>query len=105
MSSRIDSVRNWLVIMAVFMMLVVARFFGYARYRVRKAIRELPHKLDVEVQQDTEGFTYSHSQAGRTIFTIHAARAIRYKGETGRAELKDVSIVVYGRESNRFDQI
>jgi lipopolysaccharide export system protein LptA len=98
-------VRNWLVIMAVSMMLVVAGFFGYARYRVRKAVRELPQKLGVEVQQSTEGFTYSHSQAGRTIFTIHAARAIRYKGETGKAELKDVSIVVYGRDSNRFDQI
>src|SRR5437762_7994264 len=105
MASRIESVRNWLVIMAVCMMLIVVGFFGYARYRVRKAVRELPQKLGVEVQQSTEGFTYSHSQAGRTIFTIHAARAIRYKGETGKAELKDVSIVVYGRESNRFDQI
>jgi lipopolysaccharide export system protein LptA len=105
MSSRIERVRNWLVITAMCMLLVVAGFFGYARYRVRKAVRELPQKLGVEVQQSTEGFTYSHSQGGRTIFTIHAARAIRYKGETGKAELKEVSIVVYGQEANRFDQI
>jgi lipopolysaccharide export system protein LptA len=104
-SSRIERVRNWLVITAMTMLLVVAGFFGYARYRVRKAVRELPQKLGVEVQQSTEGFTYSHSQGGRTIFIIHAARAIRYKGETGKAELKDVSIVVYGRDANRFDQI
>ena len=87
------------------MLLVVAGFFGYARYRVRQAVRQLPQKLGVEVQQNTEGFTYSHSLGGRTIFTIHAAREIRYKGQTGKAELKDVNIVVYGRESNRFDQI
>src|SRR5207248_1331243 len=105
MPSRLERLRNWLVITAACMLVVVAGFFGYARYRVRKAIRELPQKLGVEVQQSTQGSTYSHSQGGRTIFTIHAARAIRYKGETGKAELKDVNIVVYGRESNRFDQI
>src|SRR5437868_3494937 len=105
MPTRIERLRNWLVITAICMLLIVAGFYGYARYRVRKAVRELPPKLGVEVQQSTEGFTYSQSVAGRTIFTIHAARAIRYKGETGRAELKDVNIVVYGRQSNRFDQI
>src|SRR5215813_7519964 len=105
MHSRIERLRNWLVITAACMLLVVAGFFGYARYRVRQAVRQLPQKLAVEVQQNTEGFTYSHSLGGRTIFTIHAAREIRYKGETGKAELKDVNIVVYGRESNRFDQI
>src|SRR2546429_7025797 len=105
MPSRIERLCNWLVIAALCMLLIVAGFYGYARYRVAKAVRELPPKLGVEVQQSTEGFTYSQSVAGRTIFTIHAARAIRYKGETGRAELKDVNIVVYGRQSNRFDQI
>lgn len=105
MHSRIERLRNWLVIIAACMLLVVAGFFAYGRYRVRQAVRHLPEKLAVEVQQSTEGFTYSHSQGGRTIFTIHAAREIRYKGETGKAELKDVNIVVYGRESNRFDQI
>lgn len=105
MHSQIERLRNWLVITAACMLLVVAGFFGYGRYRVRQAVRQLPENLAVGVQQSTEGFTYSHSEGGRTIFTIHAAREIRYKGDTGRAELKDVNIVVYGRNSNRFDQI
>jgi len=90
--------------MAIALIVVVAGFYFYARYRVRSAIREAPKKLGVEVQQSTEGFSLSKSEGGRTLFTIKASKAVQYK-QGGRAALKDVNIVIYGRKANRFDQI
>lgn len=86
------------------MVVIVAGFYFYARYRVHKAIGELPQKLGVEIQQSTEGFSLSKSEGGRTLFTIKASKAVQYK-QGGRASLKDVNIVVYGKDSKRFDQI
>src|SRR5215813_2117043 len=83
---------------------VVAGFYIYARYRVQRAIHELPSKLGAEIQQNTEGFTYSQAAGGHTIYSISAANAIRYK-QGGKAELHKVKIVSYGRQSDRLDEI
>ncbi len=104
MPSRIQRLRIWLASTALLLLFIVAGFYGYARYRVHKVLRQLPARLGVEIEQSTEGFTLSKSEGGRTLFTIHASKAVRYK-EAGRAELKDVNIVVYGPNSDRFDQI
>ncbi len=104
MPSRIERLRIWLAATALLLLLIVAGFYGYARYRVHKALRELPARLGIEVEQSTEGFTLSKSEGGHTLFTIHASRAIRYKN-AGKAQLKDVNIVVYGTSADRFDQI
>ena len=86
------------------MIAVVAGFYLYARYRVQKAVRDLPVKLGVNIQQNTEGFTYSQAAGGHTIFSITASNAVRYK-EGGKAELHKVKIVSYGRNSDRLDEI
>ena len=86
------------------MIAVVAGFYGYARYRVRRAVHDLPARLGVNIQQNTEGFTYSQSARGRTIYSIAASNAVRYK-EDGKAELHNVKIQSYGRAADRFDQI
>jgi lipopolysaccharide export system protein LptA len=83
---------------------VVAGFYIYARYRVQRAIHDLPSKLGIDIQQNTEGFTYSQAAGGHTIFSISAANAIRYK-QGGKAELHKVKIISYGRQSDRMDVI
>lgn len=87
---------------AVILVLIVSAFY------VRGILREKPlgniPTIPADVAQSTKGFTFSKSEGGRTIFTIHAAQEEQLK-ESDRAELHDVNIVVYGRQSNRFDQI
>ena len=83
---------------------VVAGFYLYARYRVQRAVRDLPAKLGANIQQNTQGFTYSQSAAGHTIFSISASNAVRYR-QGGKAELHNVKIVSYGRNSDRLDEI
>ncbi len=90
--------------MAIVLVIIVAGFYFAGRIRALRSARDLPGKLGVDIQQSTEGFTLSKSEGGRTLFSVHASNAVQYK-EGGRAELHDVSIVVYGRESNRYDQI
>ncbi len=100
----IARLRKWIGFAAIALVVVVAGFYVYARYRVQQVLREVPKKLGVEVQQSTEGFSLSKSEGGRTLFTIRASKAIQFK-QGGRAELHEVNIVVYGRNANRFDQI
>ncbi len=83
---------------------VVAGFYVRARMEFRNTLKNLPGRLGIEIQQTSEGFSLSKSEGGRTLFTIHASKATQFK-EGGRAELHDVNIVVYGRQSDRFDQI
>ncbi|HYH01034.1 MAG TPA: LPS export ABC transporter periplasmic protein LptC [Terriglobales bacterium] len=100
----ISRLRFWFAAATIAVVLVVAGFYFYARYRYYHAVKEIPQKLGIEVQQSTESFSLSKSEGGKTLFTIRASKAVQYK-HGGRAELRDVSILVYGRDSNRFDQI
>ena len=50
------------------------------------------------------GFTFSKSQGGRTLFTLHAAKTVQYKGG-GHAILHDVSITLYGAQGGSVDHI
>lgn len=101
---NVSRLRYWFAAATILVMVVVAGFYVYARYRFFSAVKDVPAKLGVEIQQSTDTFSLSKSEGGRTLFTIRASKAVQYK-VGGRAELHNVSIVVYGRESNRFDQI
>ena len=89
---------------ALLLIAISAGFLLYARYRAKLAIRAIPKRLGINISQQAEGFTYSQSQAGRTLFTIKARTVEQFK-QGSNAELHDVTIIVYGREANRYDQI
>jgi len=96
--------RRWFAAAAVFVVAISLAYYLYGRIHVWRVVERAPGKMGIEIQQSTQGFSLSKSEAGRTIFTVHASKAVQYK-EGGRAELHDVSILVYGRRSDRFDQI
>ncbi len=104
MRITIERLRTWIVALAVVLLAAILGFFGYARYRVRHVGRDLPGKLGLEIQQSTNGFTLSKSEGGRTLFTLHASKAVQYK-RGGRAVLRDVSITLYGRDNARTDRV
>ena len=104
MPSLFTRLRFWLGFSALLMVGVVAGFYLYARYRVQRAVQNLPTQLGVNIQQNTQGFTYSQAVGGHTVFSVSAANAIRYK-QGGKAELHKVKIISYGRQSDRLDEI
>lgn len=99
-------VRNWLAIAIALLLLIVIGFYArglYTRYILTKTIKSKAEKLGIDIQQSTDSFSFSRSEGGRTIFTIRASKAVQVT--SGRAELHDVNIIVYGRDGKRFDQI
>lgn len=85
------------------LVMVIVAFLGYAHYRTHRFLSELPAKLGIDVTRETDAFTLSQSLGGRTIYTIHAAKALQHKD--GKYTLHDVGIVVYGKNSDRADRI
>jgi lipopolysaccharide export system protein LptA len=104
MALQISHLRRRFAAATIGLLLVVAGVYFYARKRVENALKEVPAKIGVEIQQSAQGFTYSHSEGMHTIFKIQASKSVQYK-EGGRVELHDVTITLYGRDSSRFDQI
>jgi len=102
-SVSVERLRVWLLVGAGLLVAVVAAFLGYAHYRTHRFLTELPGRLGVDIRQETNAFTYSQSDGKKTIYTIHAAKAIEHKD--GKYTLRDVGIVLYGRKAERADRI
>jgi lipopolysaccharide export system protein LptA len=102
-SISVERLRVWLLVGAGLLVMVITAFLGYAHYRAHRFLTELPGKLGIDVTRETNAFTYSQSLGGRTVYTIHAAKAVQHKD--GKYTLHDVGIVVYGRTSDRADRI
>ena len=96
--------RRWLAVIVVLFVAMIAGTYFYARLRLRNVVKEVPNKIGFDIKQTASGFQFSKSDGKRTLFTIEARDLKQFK-LNGRAELRKVSIVLYGRDSSRFDQI
>jgi lipopolysaccharide export system protein LptA len=102
MRNRVERLRVWLAGSAVFLLLVIAAFVGSARY-LRHLRVKLPEKLGINVVRETDGYTYNQTVEGRTVYSIHAAKAVEHTD--GKIALHDVSVTLYGRNGDRHDRI
>jgi lipopolysaccharide export system protein LptA len=96
--------RRWLAVIAVLFTAVVAGMYLYARLRQHSVLSGFPGKIAYDIKQTANGFQFSKSESGRTVFTIRAKDVKEFKFN-GRADLHDVNIILYGRDTSRFDQI
>jgi lipopolysaccharide export system protein LptC len=96
--------RRWLAVITVLFVAVVAGMYFYARLRQHSILKAFSGKISYDIKQTASGFQFSKSEAGRTVFTIRAKSVKEFK-LNGRADLQDVSIILYGRDTSRFDQI
>jgi lipopolysaccharide export system protein LptA len=104
MPLKVYRLRRLLAATAVLLVLVVAGMYSYARWRTKDVLRHLPGKIGIDIQKTANGFQISKSDGKRTLFTVQASDVKEFK-PNGNAELHNVSIVLYGRDSSRFDQI
>ena len=89
---------------AVLIVLIVAAVYIRGVWKSRSGVPPPSKPIPSNVQSRATGFSFSKSEGGKTLFTIHAASVQQFK-EGGRAALHDVSIIVYGRNQDRSDQI
>jgi lipopolysaccharide export system protein LptA len=54
------------------------------------------------VHQQLSGYTFTRSDKGRAVFTVHAARTVSYQ-ESKSTELEDVTVEVFGVKGDRGD--
>ncbi len=100
----ITLLRRWFAAAMIAVVLLVVGVYFYARHRVQNALKQVPEKIGLDIQQSAKGFTISRSEQGHTLFKIEASKAVQFKqGE--RAELHDVTITIFGRDSERYDRI
>ena len=103
-SVSLARLRRWLLAGVVLLLLVIGGLLGYAHHRARRMLADLPGKLGLHIQSETDGFTLSQSVKGRTVFTLHAAKAVQH--ENGKTTLHNVAITLYGPVgSNQTDSI
>jgi lipopolysaccharide export system protein LptA len=103
MPLSIHRLRIWLLVGAALLVLVIAGFLGYARYRTHRFLAGLPAKLGIDIRRETNGYTYSQSVKGKKIMTLHAAKAVEHVN--GKLTLHDVGMILYGRSQDRMDRI
>lgn len=104
MRITVRDIRRWIVGLACLLVAVLVGFLFYARLQLRHVVKDLPGKLGANIQRTANGYTYSQSDKGHTLFTIHASRLVQFK--KGHATLHDVAITLYGPQgSGRTDKI
>src|ERR1700730_2590299 len=104
MPLRVYRLRRLLAATAVLLTLVVAGMYFYARSKATNVLKQIPGKIGYDIKQTASGFQFSTSDGKRPLFTVQATDVKEFK-LNGNAELHNVSIVLYGRDSSRFDQI
>ena len=104
MPLKVYRLRRLLAVTAIVLTLVVAGMYFYARSKAMNALKTIPGKIGYDIKQTANGFQFSKSNGNRTLFTVQASDVKQFK-LNGNAELHNVNIVLYGRDSSRYDQI
>src|SRR5581483_11985904 len=89
---------------AAILTLAVLSMYFYARSKAINVLRTVPNKIGYDIKQTAHGFQFSKSDGKRTLFTVEASDLKEFK-INGQAELHNVNIVLYGKDSSRYDQI
>ena len=103
MRITVERLRVGLVAGACLLVLVIAGFFGYARYRLHRTLVSLPGRMGATITKEFNGWTYSQSNGKQTVYTIHASKAEQHTD--GTLTLHDVSMILYGKTGDRADRI
>ena len=62
----------------------------------------IPPSPAPNVQNQLSGYTFTRSDEGRPVFTVHAARTVSYQ-QSKSTELEDVTVEIFGRKGDRGD--
>jgi lipopolysaccharide export system protein LptA len=62
----------------------------------------LPQSVPIDVHQQVSGYTFTHSDGDRRVFTVHAARTVSFK-QGGTTVLEEVLVELFGQTGKRRD--
>jgi lipopolysaccharide export system protein LptA len=99
----IERLRTLVVAAGVLLLVALGVFLGVAKFRHPMNVRELPKRLGIDIQQEANGVTYSHSLGAHSQYKIHASKEVQLK--QGMVQLHDVKIELFGEDGSRVDRI
>ena len=103
MRLSVERLRWALIAGASLLVLLLAGWIGLGRYRAVRTWQRILQRSGASLTHETDGFTYSQSVQGKTVFTLHAAKAVQHSD--GKWGLHDVVLTLYGRVPDRADRV
>ena len=104
MRLTIERLRTIVLLAGVVLVVVLGVFLGLHKLKNPVNRKDLPHRLGFNVQQEANGFTFSHALGAHAQYEIHASKVIQLK-QGNRLLLHDVKIKLYGDDGKQFDRI
>jgi len=99
----IERIRTAVLVAGVVLVVALGIVLARGRWKNPFKYRDIPKRLGADIQQQADGFTYTQSHGGHTLFKIHASRVVQLKND--HAMLHDVIIELYGDDGSRLDRI
>ena len=81
--------------------LAVSGTYWVARRHKEKPV-VLPQNVPIDIHQQLSGYTITHSDGNRRVYTVHAARTVSFK-QGANTVLDDVLVELFGRTGKRRD--
>ena len=96
--------RTLVLVAGVLLLGSLAVFLAVDKWKNPFNRRDLPQRLGIEIQQESNGVTYTQAHGGHTLFKIHASKVVQLK-QGNHFLLHDVKIELYGVDGSRVDRI
>jgi len=100
----IERLRTLVLVAGVLLVVALVSFLAIGKWKSPFNRRDLPQRLGLDIQQEANGWTYTHEQKGRTLYKIHASKLVQMK-KGSNVLLHDVKIELYGVDGSRVDRI
>ncbi|MGA8087034.1 MAG: hypothetical protein WCA10_06995 [Terracidiphilus sp.] len=106
MRFTIERLRTLVLVAGVLLVIALGLFLGAAKFRNRFIRKDLPQKLGLNIQEEANGFVYTHEVRGHILYRIRASKQIQLKRE-GKVflQLHDVNIELFAEDGSRVDRI
>jgi lipopolysaccharide export system protein LptA len=95
--------RTLVLIAGVLLAASLGAFLVIGKWKHRINLKDLPQQLGVNIVEEANGVTYTHSFGAHAQFKIHASKVVQLKND--HATLHDVKIELYGDDGARVDRI
>jgi lipopolysaccharide export system protein LptA len=100
----IEKLRTLLLVAGGLLIAAIAIFLAAGQWKRRLTLKDLPGRLGADIQQSANGYDYTQSRKGKTLFKLHAAKVVQMKKDS-KVLLHDVKIDLYGEDGKRTDTI
>ena len=103
MRLTIERMRSLVIAAAVLLVAALGVFLTVSRFRNHFKLRDLPQKLGLNIQQEANGYTFSHALGAHAQYKIHASKEVQLKDN--RVILHGVEIELYSDDGKKVDRI